>query len=146
METSKRISFKIGYREFARDVEDKSMQVEEGKFRLYDLLRSLEALGCEVMEVPTSAKNATATEVVIEYPTVEAAEHAMKRGGRHAYALPVGSRLHGMTAGEAREWLAKHKVEEGARAMGVSVSQFYRRRRKLQQAPRDAKIEDVFAS
>lgn len=129
MENTKVIQFKLPYRAAASEVEDKKEQVTEGRERVEDLVRSLRALGLDVMASPT--KTGAAADVTIMYPTVEGATRATKRGGRKSNGIPAGSPLAGLSGYEVWEWMKEHTSKEGAEAMGCSVSQYFRRKQKF---------------
>ena len=103
MENTEHITFKLSYREAAREIEDKKKQVEEGKKRIDSLILSLRALGCDAVARPTKTK--AAAQVTIKYPTVANATRATKRGGRKSSGLPANSPLKNMSVGDALLWM-----------------------------------------
>lgn len=142
MENSKMIQFKLNYRDAARGVEDKKLQVEVGRERVEDLLKSLRALGLDVSMEPTST--GAAAYVTIAYPEVNAALKATRRGGMQMYIeVPEGSPIKHMTVGDALEWMGKHTSKENARAMGCSVSQYFRRKPILERIDQGTKIDNL---
>lgn len=130
MQNTQEITFKLAYRAAAAEVEDKKEQVRIGKERVDSLILSLRALGCEAVAKPT--KTGAAAQVKIKYPTVEDATRATKRGGRKSNGLPANSPLKGLSGYEAYRWIQEHKSAEGASAMGCSQSQYFRRKKKIE--------------